>query len=799
VPRLLAVLSAVALVLTGAAAAKGASPAVSVFPSPGTHYNLSPTQITFRGIAPSAIGTVTVVGSVSGAHSGRIAGDSDNKGGSFLPSKPFTAGETVTVTTHLNVLGAVNGKFSFTIVHPSRPIQAMPLPVAQAGSNGLQHFHSRPDLLPPSVTVGKGSAPGSEGNIFVAPQFGPSQNGPMILDPQGNLLWFLPYAVSRKLLITDFRVQTYERQPVLTWFQGFTNHGSGVGEGVIWDRNYRQIATVHAGNGLQMDLHEFFITSGKNAWIVAVSPISYGHGVNKPTMDAVVQEIDIKTGLVMFEWHALDHVPLGDSVFTPKSQGFVFDPYHANSITFAGSNPVVSLRNTNAVYEIDRSTGKTVWTLGGRHSSFRLGSGTGTAFQHAAMLQADGTMTIFDDGAGPPTVHKFSRGIRVSLDSSHMTASLVHEYDHSPQISAQFEGNVQQLSSGNVFMGWGQQPYFSEDNSSGQQIFDARFTVPTASYRAYRFVWNAQPPTLPALAVSAGTDGSTSLYASWNGATDVSAWRVLAGPAPQSLSDVGDVSRSGFETRITVHSGAPYWAVQALGSGGRVLATSAVRATPAHLAMYGRSLFVSGSGTGGLPASCFADHPCSITTTITAGRTVIASTGKESIGAGDGTLLYFTLTPTGRTLLAHARGRRLGVGVTIHDASGASAGANMTLVPFGTSGAGPRRVASNAATLKFVGLTDFVSSASGVGGILAACVTTAPCHVSTRITSGSTTIATTGSEFIGAGELGYLSFTLTSAGRSMLAHAAGNQLPAHVTLTSGSTNASADLALVQFS
>ena len=123
----------------------------------------------------------------------------------------------------------------------------------------------------------------------------------------------------------------------------------------------------------------------------------------------------------------------------------------------------------------------------------------------------------------------------------------------------------------------------------------------------------------------------------------------------------------------------------------------------------------------------------------------------------------------------------------------------MTLVPFRTSGAGPRRAASNAATLKFIGLTDFVSSASGVGGILAGCFTTSPCHVATRVTSGRTTIATTGREFIGAGELGYLAFTLTSSGRSMLAHAPGGQLPAHVTLTSGSTSASADLALVQFS
>jgi hypothetical protein len=177
---------------------------------------------------------------------------------------------------------------------------------------------------------------------------------------------------------------------------------------------------------------------------------------------------------------------------------------------------------------------------------------------------------------------------------------------------------------------------------------------------------------------------------------------------------------------------------------------------------------------------------------------VIATTGKEAIGEGDGTLLYFTLTSAGRSLLAHASGRRLGVTVTLRDASGASASTGMTLVPFGTSGAGPTRAATNASSLKFVGLTDFVSSASGVGGILAGCYAAAPCHVTTKVTSGTTTIATTGSEFIGVGELGYLSFTLTAAGRSLLSRAPANQLPAQVTLTNGSTTATVSLALVSF-
>lgn len=784
-----------ALVLASAAPAQGAS-GVSAYPSPGTHYNLPGTQITFRGVNPSQIGSVAVVGSVTGTHTGQIQADSDGRGASFVPDKPFAAGETVTVTTSMDVIGATNGSFSFAIARTAAAIQPMALPQVPAGSNGVQHFRSRPDLQPAAVSVTRNSTPGSEGDIFVAPQFGPSQDGPMILDPHGRLIWFLPYPVATKTLITDFRVQQLHGQPVLTWWQGYTNHGSGQGEGIIFDHSYRRIATVQAGNGLTMDLHEFLVTNSGQAWAIAVSPVTIP-GISKPVMDGVVQEIDIKTGLVLFEWHALDHVALGDSYFNPKSPGFVYDPYHVNSVWPTGGGIVVSMRNTSAVYDIDPSTGNIEWELGGRRSSFKLGRGVATAFQHDAIMQPDGTLTIFDDGAGPPQVHKNARGIRVRLDTRHHTASLVREYDHSPQISTNFEGNVQQLTGGDVFMGWGQQPYFSEDNAAGQETFDAHFVAPTSSYRAYRFPWSAQPPTSPALAVAPGADGTTTVYASWNGATDVSAWRVLAGPSATGLNAVGSALDSGFETAIPVHSGDPYFAVQALGSSGQVLATSPVKGTPAHLALYGRSAFVSGSGTGGMPAGCLSAHACSISTTVSVGRTVIARTGREAVGANSGGLLFFTLTGAGRTMLDRAAGRQLRATVTARDESGTSATATINLIRFTTSGAGPHRSLSPASSLQLVGQTDFVS-AKGTGGLLAACYATTPCHISAKLTAGSTTVATTGGEFVGAGELGYVIFSLTPAGRSMLAHAPGNQLGVAASIANGSVSAGGQLALVGF-
>jgi Arylsulfotransferase (ASST) len=789
------------LLTTAPAALATSGPAVAVYPSPGTRYNLPDTQITFRGIPASQIGNVTVVGSSTGVHTGQIEADSDGNGGSFLSNAPFQHDETVTVTTSLNVIGGNNGTFSFKIEHPSWPIKPMPLPVVPAGANGLQHFRSRPDLLPPSVVVSRDSAPASEGDIFVAPQFGPAQNGPMILDPRGQLVWFSPFPVSQKTLVADFRVQQLYGQPVLTWWQGYTNHGTGVGEGVILDQNYQQLAVVKAGNGLQMDLHEFLVTPQGQAYLIGFSPVSLPNVVHKPLLDCVIQEIDIKTGLVMFEWHALDHIPIADSDLPPSTPGFVYDPYHANSVGVdSDGNLIISMRDTSAVYKVNRETGNVMWELGGKHSSFRMGPGTSTAFQHDAVVQPDGTVTIFDDGAGPPTVHPYSRGVRVAINTQRMTATLVRAYDHSPLISANFEGSVEDLSEGDVFLGWGQQPYFSEDNGTGQQIFDAHFAVPTSSYRAYRFPWSAQPSTAPAVTLGAGSGGAPELYASWNGATDVSGWRVLAGADPSSLTPVWGAPRTGFETAIAAASEAPYLEVQPLDGAGNVLATSAVLSQPPHVEVYGSSAFVpAGGATGGLPVGCFTGHPCALTTTISSGGTELAHSAPVHLGSGNGTLAYFDLTAAGRRALARATRGHLATEVTVRDSSGARVSAPLNLIRFSTRGAGPRRTLAHSGALSLVGLTDFVNSA-GVGGILVRCAAPlSPCAVNASISVGHMVVALTGREYVDAGDLGYVIFTLTPDGQSMLAHAGGNQLAVQAQLISGADTASGQIALVRFS
>ena len=554
---------------------------VSVFPIPGARVAAPQTQISFRGVMSGHLGRVIVTGSRTGRHAGRVFADSDGQGASFLPTKPFAPGEVVTVKTKLHIPGTRDGTFHFAIAHPADAIPVMPLDLAHRLPGDEFTFHSRTDLTPPAVEVTKQSASTAPGDIFITPQQGPTQNGVMILNSQGGLVWFQP--IKPPNIAADLEVQQYHGKPVLTWWQGYSGAGVGAGEDVIYDSSYRQLAVVQAGNGLSADLHEFRLTPRGTALITAFYPVFWDasalHGSKQQVvLDAVVQEIDIKTGLVLYQWDSLDHVPLADTYEAmPKSAHGPFDYFHINSVQEQQDGDLlISARNTWAAYDIDHQTGAIMWTLGGRKSSFKLSSGAVFAFQHDIRLHTDTdpTVTLFDDGGGPPRVHTESRAETLRLDGSGKKATLVREHQHSPALAAAFEGNVQALDNGDQFVGWGQQPYFSEYNRRGQLVFDARFVDSNSTYRAYRFPWVGKPTGAPSVAATS-QGNSANVYVSWNGATQVASWRVLAGSAANQLQAVVTTSRQGFETQIAI-AAQPYVAVQALDAAGHTLATSSV-------------------------------------------------------------------------------------------------------------------------------------------------------------------------------------------------------------------------------
>ena len=575
----------VALLTAGGSHA--ATAPVDVFPIPGARFAAPSTQITFRGIPVSRFGAITVRGSKSGAHSGRVLSDSDGHGGSFLPAKPFAAGEKVTVTTQMNITGGTAGTYTFNVAVPGGRIPAAPPQTVPRTRGDVQRFQSAPQLFAPALTVNhlpNGAAPG---DLFVGPQAGPVQRGPEIFGPYGGLIWFK--SVPKADSATDFRVQTYRGRSVLTWWQGSVNGGVGVGEDEIYDRSYRPVATVKGVNGIQADLHEFQITPQGTALITGYFPVHAdaskikGGSAHRLVYDSVAQEIDIATGLVEWQWDSLDHVPLNASYqFVPKDPGHPWDYFHINSVQQApDASIVISGRNSWSITDTSHATDTTVWTLGGKLTTFKMGPNTPFAFQHDARLHGGGVITLFDDGAGPPIVHKRSRGVTIKLDTAKKTATLVLQDEHQPGILAEFEGNVQDQPNGDQLVGWGGQPFITEFNNKGRPVFDAHFVGLNSSYRAYRFVWNASPSSPPSAALHV-IGGKAFAYASWNGATAVTRWQVLGGSSPRKLATMASAGRSAFETQIKLPSVPTYIETRALDARGHVLGTSkAVKVTPA--------------------------------------------------------------------------------------------------------------------------------------------------------------------------------------------------------------------------
>jgi Arylsulfotransferase (ASST) len=574
--------------MPGATAAGGSrlrhhasAPVVSVFPIPGDRVAAPPTQIAFRGVAPSMLGGIRVIGSRTGPHAGGLEPDSDGQGASFIPSTAFSPGETVTVTTSLNVLGAAGGTFRFVVATPAAPVPFRMSYGVPRVRGDVWRFQSRPDLVPAAVKLLRRAWGAGRDDIFLTPQFGPLQNGPEILGPDGRLIWFSP--VPWGDTAANLQVQQYQGRAVLTWWQGYTNDGVGIGEDVIDDSSYRPLATLSGANGLKPDLHEFQITPSGSALMTAYFPViwnvSSGHRVvHEIVFDSVVQEIDIPTGLVLFQWDSLDHVPLADSYQPAPGGGSTnpFDYFHIDSIQRDDDgNLVISSRNTWAVYKVDHRTGAVLWTLGGKQSSFRMGPGTSFAFQHdgRSVAPGDKLMMLFDDGAGLPAVHMASRGVELALDIRHRTARLIAQWQHSPPVLAEFEGNVQQLPNHDHVIGWGQQPYVTQFGRRGRLLLDARFVGDTSSYRAYRFRWTGAPSAPPDIVASTSTQGTT-LFVSWNGATNVASWRVLAGASAAAMQTVGTVPDTSFETAIDLPA-VSYVAVQAVDGNGQTLATSA--------------------------------------------------------------------------------------------------------------------------------------------------------------------------------------------------------------------------------
>jgi hypothetical protein len=434
------------------------------------------------------------------------------------------------------------------------------------------HWHSRPDLRIPALTVTRSERGASGEAIFMAPYNKlNAQAGAVIADHRGEAIYEQPLAGK---VTTNFRVQRYLGSPVLTWWEGVIELGHGVGEYVIADSSYRTIRRVQAANGLRGDLHEFVITGRDTAlltsYVVTKANLSSVGGSRHGTIqDAIFQEIDLATGKLLLEWHSLGKVALEES-YSPVSTDWDF--FHINSVDLDwDGNLLVSSRSNHTVYKVGRRSGEILWRLGGKRSDFEIGPGANFAWQHDVRRRPDGSMTVFDNGA-TPAVEQRSRGLILDVDEARMKASLTASYEHRGVLAGS-QGSIQLLGGGNVFVGWGEIPRVTEFDRGGRIVFDALLGREYESYRAFRQPWTGLPAEAPAIAVR-GTDRAATVYASWNGATEVDRWQVLAGESEGALRPVATARAGGFETTISSPDPGPRFAVAALDRSGNVIGRS---------------------------------------------------------------------------------------------------------------------------------------------------------------------------------------------------------------------------------
>ena len=392
----------------------------------------------------------------------------------------------------MSIRGRAPVRFSFTVARLGRT--QPPLNLTSTQPSKLNHFVTEPELTPPLIDVNHNSDRArDDGEILLTPLPSPvvhpeSDNtvtikpvgpgGPMIVDGRGRLVWFDQLAPPE--VAANLRAQRYRGHQVLTWWQGtVTPSAFGVGEGVIANHSYRTIATVRTGNGYPTDLHEFELTRGGDALFTIYSPVlvhlpGTPEGTLSPLLDAIVQQVDVRTGLVVWEWHSYGHIPLSDSHATPANSAS-YDAYHINSVQALDANKVlISARDTSALYKVDRPSGRVVWVLGGRSSDFKLGRGARFHFQHDARMLPGRRISVFDDEAGPPQLAPSSRGLVLQLSGHPRRATVARQYHRQADTSAQSEGSVQTLADGDVFVGWGAQPFFSQFSARGRLLFDAQ-------------------------------------------------------------------------------------------------------------------------------------------------------------------------------------------------------------------------------------------------------------------------------------------------------------------------------------
>ncbi|KAH6898136.1 ASST-domain-containing protein [Thelonectria olida] len=486
--------------------------------------------------------------------------------------------------------------------------------LALAESNGgfpQQTFKSS-DVVAPvfNVRSWNHSAVDDAPYIFIGAVYGKMRAGPMILDAKDLSLVYADQHYDNSY---TSQMQEMNGTKYLVFWEGVHNRGHANGWGLVFDENYNLKWNVTASGFKEdalADMHEMRITPDGTAiftvyWSIAWDATPFGGPKDGLLMDSGFQEVDLATNEVLFTWAATDHFDVkdtharyGDGFGVGDNSGFDF--FHINSVDKTeDGNYLISSRHLWTIALIDGKDGHVIWALGGARNQFldlSDGKATNIGWQHDARFYKNQShITMFDnhgEQTGPckPEHGCNSRGLHLEIDTQAMTARIVQEYYHPAQINSGAMGGLSQLDNGNVMVGWGYNPGFVEYTPDGKPVMDVQrgkfheFQADMFAYRVSKHHWTGRPNWLPSAAIEAPhrTTEKATVWLSWNGATDIASWVVLASDFANTLNGhenvVAVANRTGFETKIYLgnQTSHRYMAAAALTKEGTILGSTFV-------------------------------------------------------------------------------------------------------------------------------------------------------------------------------------------------------------------------------
>ena len=460
--------------------------------------------------------TLSVIGSASGVHTGRLTLLDDRKTVVFDPDQPFALGETVEVSLGAGVrtpggeaLPALSYSFEISQTDPrQQPAPALPAlfgemptvpqtPVALPPISSFEKPASTPcDTLPagyPATTLLSSNNP-EPGDIFLAPFYAAINDAHLVIQDNFGMPVFY------RLIKDGFGALDFKRQPngSLTYFLGQTDRFYAM------DSSYTVVDSFAAGNGYPTDLHELQLLPNGHALIMSydlepvdMSQIVPGGNPNAQVEGLILQELDAAKNVV-FQWRSWDHFAITDLAAPEISlTGAVIDYVHGNAIELDGDGKLLlSSRHLNEITKIDRQTGDIIWRWGlnAVNNQFTQVADTrGFSHQHDIRRHSNGHVTLFDNGNNLSPI--YSRALEYDLDETNKVATLVWEYRNTPDTFGGFMGNVQRLTSGGTLVGWGGNygsPNVTDLHPDGSKAMELAFDNSSHtwwSYRAFRFPW----------------------------------------------------------------------------------------------------------------------------------------------------------------------------------------------------------------------------------------------------------------------------------------------------------------------